>query len=283
MKRLLLAAGIICAIMILPAPAAEISPMADVWTNAGYHSTNGERPSFNSFNLRSEGKFGLRISDGIPGTGIEPYVAYYGVASQDPNYWNNELSLGGGLRIFPFLGYQGRGWADEWLRDVKFFAESLNLTVLNDRTTAINDKIATTDSRFGADVWHEWNLKDIDANAPWAEVWGNFSHRQTNLTNTQFDTWLVYLQTKYGSHLSGGIRPYLASYLTYSGAPQPWYNNWYYGVGLRMEPFLEQKDPPELLRKFKMFLEVLGIAWLKEPTTRPTAELVFGIETTFGR
>ena len=268
----------------------EIVPWADFWTNAGYHSTNGERNNFNSFVLRSEGKFGIRVGEAVPGMAIDPYLAYYGVVSQDQNYWNNNVALGAGLRILPFLGYQSTSWQDEWLNDVKFFVEALSLSILNDQATADRDKVHTTDSRIGVDVWHEWNLKDIDPNVPWAEVWGNLVYRDTNFfaeannfPGNQFKTYLLYLQTKWGMHLSGGIRPYLCSYLTYSGVPKSWLNSFYYGAGLRMEPFREQKDSPDILRKFKMFVEVLGISWLKENDVRPASDVRFGVDFTFGR
>ena len=285
MKKTILAATMV--VIVFAAPSfALIEPMVDLWNNAAYHSTNGERANFNSFSLMSQGKFGVRVlSDSAPGVALEPYVAYYGVASQDENYWNNQLALGVGVRVFPFLNYQAAGWADEWLRDVKFYAETLSLSILNDPAEAAAAKVKTADNRFGADFWHEWNLKDIDPKAPWAEAWGNISYYTTDFQTFDFNTYLFYLQTKYGIHLGNGVRPYLASYLTYSGLPQSWLNNWYYGVGLRIEPFREQANPPEILRKFRMFIEVLGIAWLQENDTppRPNSELRFGMETTFGR
>lgn len=272
------------------ASPAELTPWVDMWTNAGYHSTNGERNNFNSYLLRSEGKFGIKLGEAVPGLGINPYVAYYGVMSQDQNYWNNNVALGAGVRILPFLSFQSDSWANEWVNDVKIFVETLSLSMLSDQSTATRDKVKTTDNRIGMDVWHEWNLKEINYGVPWAEIWGNLSYRQSNFIaeannfpGNSYNTYLLYLQTKWGMHLAGGVRPYLCSYLTYSGASKSWLNNLYYGAGLRVEPFREQKDPPEILRKFKMFIEVLGIAWLKENDGRPQNELCFGVDLTFGR
>ncbi|HTY13759.1 MAG TPA: hypothetical protein VMD02_06190 [Candidatus Omnitrophota bacterium] len=270
---------------------ADITPWADIWTNAGYHSTNGERNNFNSYLLRSEGKFGVQLNAAGPNMAIEPYLAYYGVISQDPHYWNNNVALGAGVRMLPFFSYESSSWANEWLKDVKLFVETVNLTILNDQVSADHDQLKYTDSRWGLDLWHEWNLnKDIDTGMPWDEMWLNLSYRQTdfmalanNFPGDQFNTYLLYLQNKFGMHLSGGIRPYLVTYLTTAGVSKSWLNSLYYGVGLRMEPFRDQKDPPEILRKFKMFVEVLNIAWLKENEGRPGTDLYFGVDLTFGR
>jgi hypothetical protein len=76
----------------------------------------------------------------------------------------------------------------------------------------------------------------------------------------------------------------VVTYLTTAGRDDDWYNSLYYGLGVRMEPFLEMEAPPEILRKFKMFIEVLGISWLKGNTTsRPTQDIRFGIDFTYGR
>jgi hypothetical protein len=278
----------ILVLLVLTAGAcfAEITPWADTWSNAVYYKTNGERNNYNSFNLRSEGKFGIKLPVGSDIT-LNPYVAYYGVyAINDPNYWNNQLAYGVGARVYPFLSYQGTTWANEWIPDVKFFAETLKLAFLKDETTAVADGVKTSDTRYGADLWHEWNLKDINMALPWNELWANLSHRSTDFSKfSKFDTFILTLQNKFGVHMGGGVRPYLATYLTYTAdRSEPWYNSFYYGVGGRVEPFREQKDSPELLRKFKMFVEVLGIAWLKDvDPTRPNNDFRFGIDFTYGR
>lgn len=286
MKRLL---GLLVLLLLFSsvARAAEVAPWADVWTNLGNYSTNGERANFNSFILRSEGKFGFHLPTGIPNLNLSPYLAYYGVYSQDKNYWNNELATGFGLRTYPLANFAGDSWTNEWIKDIKVFAEVLNLTVLQDQTTATTNKVTTNDFRIGLDLWHEWNLNEPDNKYPWAEVWGNLSYRDTNFTDKdipKFKTYLLYLQSKNGIHLPGGVRPYIANYLTVSSCPEPWFNRWDYGMGVRFEPFREQKDPPELLRKFKMYMEVLGISWLaqKDPL-RPQNDMRFGIDFTYGR
>ncbi len=289
-KTLIIPLSLLFMFALAAASFADVAPWADLWTNAGYRSTNGEKPNFHSYVLRSEGKFGIHLGPSGSGLAIDPYLAYYGVISQDPNYWNNDVALGAGVRVLPFLNYESSSWANEWLKDVKLFVETVTLSVLNDQTTADHDRIQQNDTRFGIDLWHEWNLKDINYSAPWAEMWGNLSYRKTdflalanNFPGDKFDTYLLYLQTKFGFHLGGGIRPYLATYLTSSGVSKSWLNSLYYGVGLRMEPFREQKDSPEILRKFKMFIEVLNIAWLNENEGRPSNDLYFGIDLTFGR
>lgn len=284
MKKLgafILALGLLAA-----AAGAQVEPWADVWTNLANYSTNGERSNFNSFVLRSEGKFGFHLPTGLANFNLDPYVAYYGVYSQDKNYWNNELAYGGGLRFYPFTNFVGDNWANEWIRDVKVFVETLNLMVLQDKTNATNNEVKTTDFRVGLDLWHEWNMKEPDNKYPWAEVWGNLSYRDTNFIDKyipRFKTYLLFLHTKLGVHLAGGVRPYLATDLTMSSRPEAWYNSLYYGAGVRFEPFREQKDPPEILRKFKMFVEVMGISWLQQRDSRPTSDMRFGIDFTYGR
>lgn len=278
----------LAALLLFPsaARAADLVPWADVWTNLGNYGTNGERSNFNSFVLRSEGKFGVHLPTGISNINLSPYLAYYGVYSQDKNYWNNELATGFGLRTYPLANFPGDSWTNEWIKDIKVFVEVLNLSVLQDKATATTNEVRTNDFRVGVDLWHEWNLNEPDPKYPWAEVWGNLSYRDTNFIDKyipKFKTYLLYLQTKFGAHMAGGVRPYVVSYLTSSSRPEAWYNSWYYGVGVRFEPFREQKDPPEVLRKFKMFVEVLGISWLQNKDSRPANDARFGIDFTYGR
>jgi len=281
-----LTAGLIGLLLLAGAGQAAVAPYVDFWTNAAYLTTNGERNNFNAFNVRSEGKFGLNLSDFLPGIKLIPYVAYYGIASSsDPNYWNNQVALGGGLRVLPFTALSPEGWATEWLPDVKLFYEKLGLTFIKDEQAAIANNVKTTDTRWGMDLWHEWNLKNPNPQLLWDETWFNLSYRETDFaTFNYYRTYLLYWQNKIGLHSVSGLRPYLATYLTSSGRSEEWYNSLYYGLGVRVEPFLEMAEPPELLRKFKMFIEVLGISWLKGNTSnRPSQDIRLGIDFTYGR
>jgi hypothetical protein len=153
MKRLF---GLLILFLLLSSAvrAAEVAPWADVWTNLANFTTNGERANYNSFVLRSEGKFGFHLPTGLNNFNLDPYVAYYGVYSQDKKYWNNELAYGGGLRFYPFVNYTGDNWANEWVKDVKVFVETLNLMVLQDKDSAATNEVKTTDFRVGLDLWH---------------------------------------------------------------------------------------------------------------------------------
>jgi len=265
---------------------AEVTPWADVWCNGAYYTTNGEDKNFRSTLLRSEGRFGFKLEDNSPAT---PYVVYYATLGQNENYWNNEFAYGVGVRALPFSSAEVKGPLLEWIKDIKLYGEILTLTFLKDGDTAKANKVKTDDFRYGIDVWHEWNLQNINRNLFWGEMWGNVSYRNTNFFDPmsgmdKFQTYLGYLQLKIGRHLFGGVRPYAAGYLTTSGNPQPWLNSFYYGLGIRMEPFREQENAPEILRKFKMFVEGLKISWLADQDpTRPTSDVRFGIDFTYGR
>ncbi len=265
-------------------PEAGLTPWADVWANASYYKTNGENSNFRGMLLRSEGRFGLSAGAGT----ITPYFVYYGVTGQDPNYWNNNLATGFGVRVTPFSGIETKNWATEWIRDVKLYGEILSLTFLKDDKTAIANKVKTDDLVYGVDIWHEWNLNNIDRKYFWAELWTRVSYRNTNFydpyTMDKFQTYIGFLQLKIGRHLAGSIMPYITADLSLSGSKAVWLNSLYYGLGLRMEPFLDQDDAPAMLKKFKMFVEYLKIDWLADQDpTRPTSDLRFGIELTYGR
>ncbi len=217
-----------------------------------------------------------------------PYVVYYGVTGQDPNYWNNNFAYGFGVRAMPFTGVETKSWATEWIRDTKLYAEILSLSFLKDETTAMNNKVKTDDFRYGIDIWHEWNLQNVNRKYFWGEMWARADYRNTNFYDPQtmgkFQDYVGYLQLKIGRHLLGGVRPYIAGYLTVSGTKVVWLNSLYYGLGIRMEPFREQEDVPQILKKFKMFIEGLKISWLADQDpSRPTSDIRFGVEFTYGR
>jgi len=276
--RAFLIAGLL--LILCSSVFAEAVPWVDSWNNLAYYNTNTERNNFNSFLLRSESKFGIRMSEGMP---IEPYAAYYLSYSQDKDYWNNLIAFGAGLRGWPLKGYTGSAWYNEWIKDIKLFVEMLGSSYLQDADTAKTVGVKNSDVRLGTDLWYEWNLAEIDPKVPWGEVWGNLSFRDTNFYQQKFSTYLLYLQPKWGVHLTGGLRPYLCSYIMYSGRQEAWFNMAAYGVGARVEPFREDKNVSDFMRKFKMFIEVLGITWLKEKDSRPSADMRFGIDLTIGR
>lgn len=273
-------------------PESRLTPWADIWGNGAYYTTNGEDKNFRGVLLRSEGRFGIQLGTG---TTALPYIVYYGVSGQDPNYWNNNLAYGVGVRAVPFSSAETKSWAFEWVRDIKIYGEILSLSFLKGDEIAKANKVKTDDFRYGIDIWHEWNLNNIDRKYFWAEMWGRIDYRNTNFVDPtnkyadgtsmdKFQTYVGSMQLKIGRHLMGGVRPYIAGYYTTSGSKAVWLNSLYYGLGLRMEPFRDQEDAPVLLRKFKMFVEALKITWLgdKDPS-RPTSDFKFGVEFTYGR
>lgn len=280
---------VVAFILILSASAyaqAESPIWSDIWTNASYHSTNGESPAYFQREVlaRSEGRFGIRMNGN---SAVAPYIVYYGVLGQNSAYWNNNLAYGLGVRAMPYTSFETSSWALEWIRSIKLYGEILSMTFLKDGTTAKNNGVKTSDVRFGVDVWHEWNLSKPNPSVNWAQVWGNVTYRETNfydpLNTNKFQTYVGYMQLKIGRHM-GTIKPYLAGYLTSSGNPLPWLNSLYYGLGLRMEPFRGDETAPELLRTFNMYVEALNISWLADQDpTRPNTDTRFGIEFTYGR
>lgn len=276
---------VIFALILFFAPSASANFWVDNWTNASYYTTNAEKTNFRSFLLRSEGRFGFQFSEDFSAI---PYIVYYGSYSQDPNYWNNELAYGAGLRLKPFSSLSMDSWFGDFLKEVKIYGEILNLKFLQNASSAEANGVKTTDFRIGIDLWREWNLSTPNYSLFWGELWTNFSYRDTNFYDTvnfnKFQTYVAFQQLKVGRHFPGGIKPYVAIYVNKSGSSKAWLNNIIYGIGLRMEPFREQEATPVLLRKFKMFLEVLNVSLLAEQDpTRPTSDFRFGVECTEGR
>jgi hypothetical protein len=60
-----------------------------------------------------------------------------------------------------------------------------------------------------------------------------------------------------------------------------------YGFGLRLEPWRSSSDLSDLLRKLKIYIEVLGVSYLKEKpvdaTKQVSADVRFGIDCSYGR
>ncbi|MFH1387388.1 MAG: hypothetical protein ABIH50_06970 [bacterium] len=263
--------------------SAEVKPFAELWNNVAYYDSNIERKGFTSILGRFEGKVGAYLLD----TPVQLYGAYYAMASQSPDYWDNAIYYGPGIRVKPFETMKYPDWYTAWIPDVKVFYESLSSTFLKDNVSGEANK--RSDTRYGFDVWHEWNLDNPDVTAYWGELWGNLSMRSTNFSYTDFNSYVLYVQPKIGRHLGRGIETYVRADLTYSGTADYWLNVLDYGVGVRFEPWRSAYKTSEdsLLKKLKMFVEVLGVSYLKDKPTDPSknvsTDVRFGVDFSYGR
>ncbi|MBN3032838.1 MAG: hypothetical protein JW873_01960 [Candidatus Saganbacteria bacterium] len=292
MKRL--AIGLSLLLLAVTAAGAELRPFAELWNNFAYYDTNLERQGYASLLGHYEGKLGVWLFD----TPVQLYGAYYGITAQTSDYFDNSLFTGAGLRCKPFeAGFPGTNWANEWIRDIKVFYESLNASYTKGAASAEASGLAKSDTRCGFDLWHEWNLDKPDESLPWAELWTNLSYRTTNFgwslatgEAPSFNDYIFYFQPKLGRHLGRGIETYLKADIVYSGKGGPSFyflNEADYGLGIRFEPWRRIESAPELLRKFKMFCEVLGVSYLKEKPADPNQvvnrDVRFGIDFSYGR
>jgi len=266
--------------------AAELKPFVESWNNLAYYDTNLERKGYTSLLGRFEGKLGVYLFD----TPLQLYGAYYGTTSQSSDYFDNSLFAGGGIRFKPFESYKGAGWSDEWIRDVKIFAESLSSSYFKGGASAEAAGLRKTDTRYGLDLWHEWNLDKPDESLLWGELWANLSYRETNFGWEEFKNYIFYFQPKIGKHLGRGVEAYLRSDIVASGKDGPSYsflNVADYGVGIRFEPWRQMEEANEFLQKFKMFIEVLGVSYLKDKPADPNqvvnSDVRFGIDFSYGR
>ncbi len=293
MKKLILVL-LITIILVLPAkqsfgiPPAHPYLFLELWNNLAYYDTNLEKPRFASVLGRFEGKVGLNFFH-YP---IQFYGVYYGVSSQDPNYWNNSLFSGGGVRVMPFGGFNGGGIVGDLIRGVKIYYEDLSASYMKDAVSAEAAGLADTDKRYGIEIYREWNLDDPDLGAPWGELWFKYDYRETNFVwgGEEFKTDVFYFQPKLGRHLGDGIEIYLRADITASGKEGPAYsflNIADYGVGLRFEPWRQTGQTDDLLRKFKMFTEILGVSYLKDKPANAAnvvdSDVRFGVEFSYGR
>ncbi len=160
---------------------------------------------------------------------------------------------------------------------------------LRDGAAAAAANLSTSDTRYGLDLWHEWNLDDPDESLPWAELWANLSERRTNFGWEDFNNYVLFFQPKFGKHLGRGIEIYLRGDLTSSGKSGPSYsflNVADYGAGVRFEPW-RKAEANDFLKKFKMFVEVLGVSYLKDqpalPSRTVSSDVRFGVEFSYGR
>jgi len=268
--------------------AAELKPFVESWNNLAYYDTNLEKKGFASLLGRFEGKLGVYLFD----TPFQLYGAYYGTTSQSSDYFDNSLFAGGGIRFKPFESYKGSSWSDEWIRDVKIFAESLGSSYFKGGASAEADGLRKTDTRYGLDLWHEWNLDKADESLPWGELWANLSYRDTNFvwSGQSFQTYVFYFQPKIGRHLGRGIEVYLRGDAVLSGKSGPSYyflNVADYGVGIRFEPWRQMEAANEFLKKFKMYIEILSVNYLKDKPANSNqivnSDVRFGIDFSYGR
>ncbi|MFA5893060.1 MAG: hypothetical protein WC903_03765 [Candidatus Margulisiibacteriota bacterium] len=281
MSRLI--TGLLLIVLFAGTAAAELArPFGEFWNNLSYYDTNLERKGFASLLGRFEGKVGLELFD----SPLQVYGAYYATAAQSQDYWDNAVYYGPGLRFRPLAGFKGSGWLDEWLPDVKVFYETLNSSFFKDAVSGEANK--RTDTRYGLDLWHEWNLNNPDLNNFWGELWANYSSRSTNFSWTDFKGTVLYFQPKLGRHLGRGIEPYIKADLTTSSQPDYWLNVADYGIGIRFEPW--RRDYPSndsILKKFKMFAELLSVNYLKDKPADPNLTVErdarFGVEFSYGR
>jgi len=280
---------VLCLLVAAGAAAVEVQPFTELWNNFAYYDTNLERQGFASILGRCEGKVGIYLPD----SPFQLYGAYYGTTSQTSDYFDNSLFAGAGLRVKPIEGLikrKDRTWLNEWIPDIKIFVEGLGANYLKGAASAESAGLSKTDTRLGLDLWHEWNLDKPDEGSPWGELWTNLSYRSSNFGWEPFNNYIFYFQPKVGRHLGRGIEPYLRADIVYSGksgASYSFLNVADYGVGIRFEPWRNREGASELLGKFKMFFEVLGVSYLKD---KPAAanqvvdrDLRFGIDFSFGR
>jgi len=258
----------------------------ELWNTVAYYDTNLEKKGFASLLGRYEGKVGLNVLD-FP---LQIYGVYYGVSSQNTDYFDNSIFSGAGLRFRPFDKLRTTGWYNEWLKDVKIFVESLSASY--QKNVASAEGLSKTDLRAGIDLWHEWNLDNPDEKLPWGELWMNWSYRDTNFgwDPNGFKNYVFRFQPKIGRYLGTGIEIYLRSDLTLSGKEGPDYyflNVADYGFGLRLEPWRNTSNLNDLLRKLKIYVEVLGVSYLRDKPTDTTkqvpSDVRFGVDCSYGR
>ena len=258
----------------------------EFWNNVAYYETNLDRKNFAALLAHYEGKIGYYLF----GSPVQAYGVYYGTWSQAADYWDNSLFYGLGLRLKPWESYKGAGWQDEWIRDVKVFTEVLQSKYFMNAASAEAAGLSVNDTVYGLELYHEWNLDQADTSLPWGELWSKLMYRNTNFGWEPFNTYVLYFQPKLGIHLPGGVEPYLRADLTYSGKSGPSYsylNVADYGVGLRIEPWRRLYEDNDFVRKFKMFVEVVGVSFLKDKPTDPnkqvSTDVRFGIDFSYGR
>jgi len=252
-----------------------LEPFGYAWINGGYHRTNAEREDFDSALGRVEAKIGLAILPLWNNAALQAYLAYYGVYSEEPHSWNNNDVSGVGIQVMPLLGMNDLGW----LQDLTVFYEELSINWTNSDEDDINDNtdyLEETDTRFGVELWHEWNQpsthKVENRDMLWAELWTSLSYRETNFGYEEFEDFVFFFQPKIGMYSfvffkNISLEPYFKVDLVSSGKEYPYYNNVAPGIGLRIRPFVSGYvggQKMTALRKLKFFVEILQVSYLKE-------------------
>jgi len=277
-----------------------LEPWADIWANIAAYETNAERKEFKSTVGRLDARVGVYALPLFGETWLKPYVAYVGVMSNEESFWNNNGAIGFGARFKPFKRYQASSWNDEWVKDLRVYAELLSISYYSQQDIPEGEGRPTTDTRAGLELWHEWNQFSPDnpsvlpdPNVPWAEVWSNLSFRTSNFQDDEFSDYIFYYQQKLGVQSDIGdtgvaLEPYLRFDLAVCGKDYDWLNHFDYGAGLRVRPFklgsaFGSKIPA--LSKLKVFVEIMSISWTRGKSTedRPDNDFRFGIDFTFGR
>lgn len=281
--------------------AEFLAPWGYVWVNASHYRTNLKSDDFNSYLGRGETKIGVNLLPLWADAAIQPYFAYYGVASDDKHSWNNNNVIGGGVQIMPFKGIKEA----DFLQDLKIYAESLQVTWMPGMDDGDpTDSHYKTDSRLGFDLWHEWNLPSIskveDTAMPWGELWTNLSYRSTNFNYDgfgKFDNYVFFFQPKVGIYAiklfeSISIEPYLAVNAVVSGREAKevdeeyaFFNNVESGIGVRVRPFSKGYflgGDVKALRKLTFFIETFAVSYLKDrgPVDH---DMRFGVDFSIGR
>ena len=293
MKKLFIT-GLILLIFSSPIFAAELFHVwTDFWNNGAYYGTNFENSSFSTYVLRSDGKVGVNLIKLWGDTYFAPYVVYSTAYSQDVNYWNNNLYSGIGVRVKPFA----QSTDPTPMNELKIFYESLSASYYKDGAAAVAAGRPAIESKYGLDLYYEWNQpkvsgdENVKFSAPWAEVWTNLAFLQTNFYQTNFNSYLFRLQPKYGLYLGGNrdvpprFEPYLTVDFVASGRNYSWLNRAAYGIGVRTQPFRYiDDDVSSWMFKFKMFAEILGVAYFRtQPTTLISSDYRLGVDFTIGR
>jgi len=271
--------------LLIGGPTDTQTPIfMELWNNAAFYDTNLEKKNFGSMLGRFEGKVGANVFS-FP---LQVYGVYYTALSQSPDYWDNYAYTGGGVRLMPWRDYKSDRWYTDWFSGVRFYAESLNSSYFKNAASA--EGLAKTDSRYGMEIWHAWNRDNPNLAAPWGELWFKGEYRQTNFGWEKFEDYVVYCQPKFGWHLTEIIDPYIRADVTMSGKSGPSYsflNIADYGAGIRFVPLRNIGRDNDLFHTFNMFIEVLGVSYLKDapanPANRVSSDARFGVEVSYGR
>lgn len=270
-----------CLLLFSRPARAEFIPFSELWNTAAYYDTNLERKNFASILARYEGKLGFFVFD----SPLQLYGAYYGVASQSNDYYNNALFVGPGIRLKPFTGYKSTAWFNGWVPDLKIYAETLSSTYFKNAASAEANK--KNDLRYGIELWHEWNQDNPDLKIFWSELYLNLCSRSTNFSAAEENPTILLFQPKIGRYLGPGLEVYAKADIALSDKTDYWLNTAAYGMGIRFEPWRQNAAGNSFFKKFKMFIEVLKVSYFKdlpaETNKTVSKDVRFGIDFSYGR